>query len=163
MLFGKKKEEKEQTAEEVKEEVKTEEGKEEKAPEAPTEEKVEEKTEDKKVEEEAAAPAETDEDEKVEETKTETEASAEEVEPSGNGVRVEDLVTKDELTERLAALESKIEALVKENTDLKDANAKMREKYEEGDFGGLQKQGLAEANKVAEDTFESYSRAFMQK
>lgn len=159
-MFGKKKEEEKQTAEEIKEEVKPNEG-DEKAPEAPTEEKVEEKTEEKKVEEETAAPAETDEDETAE--TPEPSPEAEEVEPSGNGVRVEDLVTKDELMERLAAMDSKLEALVKENTDLKDALSKMREKYEDKDFGGLQKQGFVEPNKLAEDTFESYSRAFMQK
>ena len=154
-MFGKKKKEKEQTAEEVKEEVTVENG--EKAPEeAPAEEKTEEK-----VEEESAATEEKGSDEKAEEPEPAPEA--EEVEPVGNGVRIEDLVTKDELTERIAAMDSKLEALVKENTDLKDALSKMREKYEDKDFGGFQKQGFVEPDKLAEDTFESYSRAFMNK
>lgn len=73
----------------------------------------------------------------------------------GNGVRVEDLVTKDELAERFAALEAKFEAVVKENQDLK-------QKYENQDFGTQQKQGNYDTeNSPKYESFESYSKGFM--
>lgn len=77
--------------------------------------------------------------------------------PQGNGVRVEDLVTKEELAEKFAALEAKYEAVIKENTDLKN-------KYENPDFGNHQRQGLVpqdEEQRQYED-FDSYSKKFMQ-
>ena len=77
--------------------------------------------------------------------------------PQGNGVRVEDLVTKEELAEKFAALEAKYEAVIKENTDLKN-------KYENPDFGNHQRQGLIpqdETQRQYED-FDSYSKKFMQ-
>ena len=90
------------------------------------EEKVEEQpvAEEKTVEEEQPKKEEVVEEETIkEEPKTEN-PEVQEVEPVGNGVRVEDLVTKDELMERLSAFEAKFDALVKENTDLKDQLAK---------------------------------------
>lgn len=80
-----------------------------------------------------------------------------ETQPQGNGVRVEDLVTKEELAEKFAALEAKYEAVIKENTDLKN-------KYENPDFGNHQRQGLIpqdEEQRQYED-FDSYSKKFMQ-
>ena len=77
--------------------------------------------------------------------------------PQGNGVRVEDLVTKEELAEKFAALEAKYEAVIKENTDLKN-------KYENPDFGNHQRQGLVpqdEEQRQYED-FDAYSKKFMQ-
>lgn len=77
--------------------------------------------------------------------------------PQGNGVRVEDLVTKEELAEKFAALEAKYEAVIKENIDLKN-------KYENPDFGNHQRQGLIpqdETQRQYED-FDSYSKKFMQ-
>lgn len=145
-MFGKKKEE----------DVKTEEV---------VEEKVEQEKPDEKVEEKATEPKD---EKKPEETVEETAETVEEnptvedTQPSGNGVRVEDLVTKEELSERLAAFESKYEAVLKENADLKEEVAKIRSKYEEGDFGGEQKQGLSDDNEAANETFESYSRKFMK-
>ena len=44
---------------------------------------------------------------------TPTAPQVEETEPVGNGLRVEDLVTKDMLAERFSALEAKLEAIVK--------------------------------------------------
>jgi len=82
-------------------------------------------------------------------------------EERGNGIRIEDLVTKDLLSERLSAMESKMEALINENKSLTDKLSKMSEKYEEKDFGGQQKQGFNESDKVAYDTFEEYSKQFM--
>ena len=118
---------------------------------------------------------------KVEETKTEEkvideakpEAQPEQVEvqqtePTGNGVRVEDLVTKDELADRLAAFEAKFEALTKENVDLKNelSQAKeqlagMKDKYETSDFGDEQKQGIQAKDKSANDTFAEYAKQFI--
>lgn len=163
-MFGKKKEEEKTTTEEIKEEVKPE-GKDE------GETKTEEiKEGEKKVEEEAAAPEEKKEDEKAadEEGKAEDQPDPNEVteteeNQAPNGARIEDLVTKEELAERFSALEAKLDAVLNENASLKDQLAKVKEKYEDNDFGGLQKQGMVEQDKVANDTFESYSKAFMPK
>ena len=80
---------------------------------------------------------------------------------TGNGVRVEDLVTKEELTERLAALEAKFDAVLKENGDLKEKLSGMEEKYERKDFGTFQKQGMVGKDKDANITFDEYAKQFM--
>lgn len=77
-----------------------------------------------------------------------------ETEVKGNGINVNDLVTRDELAERFAALEAKFEAVVKENQDLKD-------KYENKDFGNYQKQGVLENEQPKYQDFDSYSKNFM--
>ena len=146
-------------------------------PEEKKTEKVEETkpAETEKVEE--TKPAET---EKVEETDTEkveektVEPEKEEVPvvqettPSGNGVRVEDLVTKDDLASALSAIEAKMAALTKENEDLKqkltEANEtadKLHQKYEVGDFGGLTSKGATTNSRETGETFDSYCRNFM--
>lgn len=91
-----------------------------------------------------------------------------ETEPQGNGVRVEDLVTKEMLAERLAALEAKFDAVVKENSDLKDKLSSkseeldvMKDKYENKDFGNFQKQGVQIKDKSANSSFDEYSKQFM--
>lgn len=91
-----------------------------------------------------------------------------ETEPQGNGIRVEDLVTKEMLAERLAAIEAKFDAVVKENSDLKEQlSAKdnelngMKDKYENKDFGNFQKQGVQVKDKIANSSFEEYSKQFM--
>ena len=91
-----------------------------------------------------------------------------ETEPQGNGVRVEDLVTKEMLAERLAALEAKFDAVVKENSDLKDKLSSkseeldgMKDKYENKDFGNFQKQGVQVKDKQANSSFDEYSKQFM--
>lgn len=71
----------------------------------------------------------------------------------GNGIRIDDLVTKSELMERLSAMEAKFDAVVKENKDLKD-------KYEEHDFGNIQKQGVMAKDKSMNGTFEEYAKQF---
>lgn len=121
------------------------------------EEKVEEKTE------KTTEP--TDETAKDEEP---TAPQVENVEPTGNGISIEDLVTKDMLTERLAAFEAKFNAVVKENEDLKNQlSAKsdelngMKDKYENKDFGNFQKQGMQVKDKHANSSFDEYSKAFM--
>ena len=52
---------------------------------------------------------------------------------TGNGVRVEDLVTKEELTERLAALEAKFDAVIKENGDVKENPSGIEKKKKKGE------------------------------
>lgn len=137
---------------------------------------AEQKKQEEKVEEQPAAeekPVEEEQKEVVEEEtikeepKTET-PEVQEVEPVGNGVRVEDLVTKDELMERLSAFEAKFDALVKENTDLKDKLAKsqeetngLKDKYENKDFGNISRQGVIEKDKYANETFDNYAKQFL--
>ena len=109
--------------------------------------------------------------EQKEETTDEKEEPTEQVQetqPSGNGIRVEDLVTKDMLAERLSALEAKFDAVVKENEDLKNALSEksdelngMKDKYENKNFGNFQKQGIQEKDKYANSTFDEYSKQFM--
>ena len=119
----------------------------------------------------------TETDKKEEETKEEptdaakeepTDPQVSETEPSGNGIRIEDLVTKDMLAERLSALEAKFDAVVKENSDLKEQLSNksdelkgMQDKYENKDFGGFQKQGILDKNKYANSSFDEYSKQFM--
>lgn len=116
--------------------------------------------------------------EKTEETTETTDDTAKDEEPTapqvsetapeGNGVRVEDLVTKEMLAERLAALEAKFDAVVKENSDLKDKLSSkseeldgMKDKYENKDFGNFQKQGVQVKDKQANSSFDEYSKQFM--
>ena len=83
-----------------------------------------------------------------------------ETETAGNGVRVEDLVTKEELADRLSALEAKFDAVLKENGDLKNKLSAMEDKYENKDFGNFQKQGMLEKDKQANSTFDEYAKQF---
>lgn len=122
-----------------------------------TEEKEEtKKTPEPKEEEEVK----TEETAKTEET--EVEEPEKETEPAptvdstpdeGNGIPLEQVALKDEvklwIKEALSAMQAKVDAVEKENTDLKDALAKaksesdgLRDKYERnGDFGSEQKKG----------------------
>lgn len=127
-------------------------------------ESKEEKVEETDKKEEITEPTE-------EETTKDEEPTApqvEDTETQGNGIRVDDLVTKDMLAERLAALEAKFDAVVKENSDLKDKLSSkseeldgMKDKYENKDFGNFQKQGMQVKDKSANSSFEEYSKAFM--
>ena len=84
------------------------------------------------------------------------------VEESGNAVRVDDLVTKEELADKLAAFTAKYDAIVKENEDLKNKIGDFQKKYEEPDFGNYQRKGVETAtDKVPYQTFEDYSKNFM--
>lgn len=154
----------------------------------PEEKKTEKVEETKDADTEKAYETKPTETEKVEETDTENveETDAEKVEektvepekeevpvvqettPSGNGVRVEDLVTKDDLASALSAIEAKMAALTKENEDLKqkltEANEtadKLHQKYEVGDFGGLTSKGATTNSRETGETFDSYCRNFM--
>lgn len=141
-LFRKKK--KENTSVEKEELKKTEEKEEtKKTPETKEEEEV--KTE------ETAKTEETE----VEEPEKETEPAptVDSTPDEGNGIPLEQVALKDEvklwIKEALSAMQAKVDAVEKENTDLKDALAKaksesdgLRDKYERnGDFGSEQKRG----------------------
>lgn len=108
--------------------------------------------------------------EKAEET-TEQAPQVQETEEQGNGVRVEDLVTKDMLADRLSALEAKFDAVIKENEDLKaqitnkeDELNGMKDKYENKDFGNVQKAGTSQdkkANNAFAESYAEYAKQFM--
>lgn len=134
-----------------------------------TEEVKEEKTEEVKeepvkTEEKTEEPVKTE--EKTEEPPAEMEVQ--ETEPQGNGIDINDLVTKDMLSQAMAAMEAKYDAVVKENADLKNKLAEtqqdadsLRDKYENKDFGNSVRQGVIGKDKSANETFESYSKQFM--
>ena len=83
---------------------------------------------------------------------------------NGNGVRIEDLVTKDEVQALMASFEAKFAAVVKENQDLKAKNEELVSKYETPNFGGQARQGVApqdQSVKGANETFDEYIKRFM--
>lgn len=141
---------------------------------------------EKKVEEEVKVEKETEtetpkEEVKVEkETETETETETpteqpqtnepriEETPSEGNGISIDQVVTKDYLKEVIDGFTAKLDALFKENADLKEQLSKkdeeigtMKDKYETKDFGGNSKQGVMSKDKSANSTFEEYSKQFM--
>lgn len=125
--------------------------------------KEEEKVEEPKKEE-PTAPAE----EPTAQEEQPTAPQVEDTEPQGNGIDINDLVTKDMLAQRLSALEAKFDAVVKENSDLKEKLSSkseeldgMKDKYENKDFGNFQKQGVMAKDKSANSSFDEYSKAFM--
>lgn len=70
------------------------------------------------------------------------------------GIRVEDLVTKEELLEKLSAMDAKLNAVIKENEDLKD-------KYENHDFGNMQKKGMdVKDNPRVYESYDEYCKKF---
>lgn len=94
-------------------------------------------------------------------TEEEEEKIVENVSPDTNGVRIEDVVLKSELEDRLAALEAKLNSVIKENEDLKDQNSELIGKYEEHDFGKTTKKGiLGTAAEVKTEKFEDYAQNF---
>lgn len=137
-----------------------------------TDENGEEKTEEKEVTTEKVEDKEETEDssenkedsseekEEIEETTEEEQGTVEQAEEQGNGIRIEDLVTMDMLTERLAATEAKIEAVLKENSDLKNELSEMKDKYENKDFGMLKRTGVMTKDKNANETFAEYAKQF---
>ena len=122
-----------------------------------TEEKEETKMTPETKEEEEVETEETEktEEEKDEEPEKETEPAptVDSTPDEGNGIPLEQVALKDEvklwIKEALSAMQAKVDAVEKENTDLKDALAKaksesdgLRDKYERnGDFGSEQKRG----------------------
>lgn len=122
-----------------------------------TEEKEETKTtpETKNGEEVKTKETAKTEEREVEEPEKETEPAptVDSTPDEGNGIPLEQVALKDEvklwIKEALSAMQAKVDAVEKENTDLKDALAKaksesdgLRDKYERnGDFGSEQKRG----------------------
>lgn len=105
--------------------------------------------------------------EETKETKTVDKVEqSDQVENTSNaekGILVQDILdTMNSFDERLSAMNAKLEAYAKENKDLKDEIAKkddelagMKNKYEVGNFGGMQKQGLIDEDKNANTRYES--------
>lgn len=153
------------------------------------EQPVKEAPKDEKAEQ---VPAEKKED--VKETETKTEEKEVEQEPQAdkegegtpvveeevheaNAIKVSDLMTKDEFYARIDALNAKIDAVMKENENLKAQNAElldgktkaeemanqMKDKYENHSFGNYQKQGVVQDGKGAGayQSFDDYSKQFM--
>lgn len=134
--------------------------------EAPVEtktEKVEEKTETPAPEKEkdVEKPAEKVEEKEVEEKTDATESTVDTTAPTGNGIRIEDLATKDEVRDMLAAFEAKYDAVIKENEDLKKKLGEITEKYEEKDFGAVATKGVSVSDKVGNDNYDEYAKQFM--
>lgn len=108
----------------------------------------------------------------VKDTKTAEEvANTETAEPqvtdaptTGNGVRIEDLATKDEVQALMASFEAKFAAVVRENQDLKAKNEELVAKYETPNFGGQARQGVAPQDKnvkAANQSYDEYVKNFM--
>ena len=122
-----------------------------------TEEKEETKTTPETKKEEEVKTKETEKTEEPEckecEKETEPAPTVDSTPEEGNGIPLEQVALKDEvklwIKEALSAMQAKVDAVEKENTDLKDALAKaksesdgLRDKYERnGDFGSEQKRG----------------------
>ena len=141
---------------------------------AKTEEKVAEQTTEKETDKKAdgTTDTKTETTDKTETTETDNQTAqneqVEDTEEMGNGIPLEQVVTKQYLAERLAALDQKYEAILKENTDLKETLSKitaerdgLKDKYENKDFGNFQKKGPQEPDKQANETFTEYSKRFM--
>lgn len=142
-----------------------------------TEEKVEKKEETKPVAE--GEKVENEKEVKTEETETadkvEPTEQVVEVEETGNARPIEDYALKEDVMQLIQALNAKLDAVVKENSDLKEKLAGkddelhnkenelngMREKYENKDFGNTQRQGIMTKDKSANETFEEYAKSFL--
>ena len=123
-------------------------------------EETEETTETNEVEETSSEDGNEEQAENQEEETVE-EPQVTETEDVGNGIRVEDLVTKSELTDKLASFEAKLDAVLKENADLKEQNSQIKEKYEEKDFGNVAKKGTFEKDASTEhSSYEEYAKQF---
>ena len=90
------------------------------------------------------------------------------VDAVGNGISVDDLVTKSDLKASLDALNAKFDALFKE---ISDKDAKIKEYSEKandlenkfvnnGDFGNTVSKSSSRPNETEYETFESYSAKF---
>lgn len=140
-----------------------------------TEQKVDEKVEEtteKKTEEVEEKADDKEEDEAEEEKEVEVQSETK----SANAIRIEDVVTKEELDEKLQAFEAKYFALAEENKQLKEANAKlldeknkaeteteeMKNKYERSDFGNITTKGAGSNSDKGSSyqSFDEYSKDF---
>lgn len=166
-------EEQQKKVEEVKE-TSTEKDEEEKKPEAEQKEEKVEETKDTKTEE-----TEAEEEKPIDKNEEEAEDDGKVVEeevPSANAIRVQDIVTKAELDEKLQAFEAKYLALAEENKQLKEANAKLldekgkaeteteelKNKYERSDFGNITTKGAGSNSDKGStyQSFDEYSKNF---
>ncbi len=116
----------------------------------------------------------------TEETKeTETEETKEDAQVDetgdGNAIPLSEVVLKSDLEaildQRIGGLNAKIDALIKENADLKEQNEKLtqdlegsraetnavRDKYEVGDFGGMQPKGAGSSGAPKIESWNSYA------
>lgn len=148
--------------------------------EAPKDDKVDEKV-DEKVEETKETEQKTE--EKVDEKPNEQEQGeeqpvVEETKSQVNAISINDIMTKDDFNARFNALEDKINALIQENSQLKEQNAQLldgknnaekeaqglKDKYENTSFGNVNKQGEINTSQNTQkpyQSFEEYSRQFM--
>lgn len=90
-----------------------------------------------------------------------------ETENVGNGISIDQVVTKDILAEALNGISAKLDALINENKSLKDQLANkdseindMKNKYETNDFGNTAKKGVDAKDKTY-ISFDEYSKQFM--
>lgn len=81
-------------------------------------------------------------------------------EEAGNGVSIEDIVTKADLAAAIAAIDAKFKAVVKENEDLKDQITGYQDKYEKKDFGTAARPGVMPKDPSANDKVTSYQKSF---
>lgn len=82
----------------------------------------------------------------------------------GNGIPLEAVALKEDVLQMLEPLNAKLDALAKENTDLREQNAGLiarLDKYEKGDFGSLSQVGDPKGTKEKYKGFEEYSKQFM--
>lgn len=81
-------------------------------------------------------------------------------EKAGNGISIEDIVTRADLAAAIAALDAKFKAVVKENEDLKDQITGYQDKYEKKDFGTTTRPGVMPKDPSANDKVTSYQKSF---
>lgn len=81
-------------------------------------------------------------------------------EEAGNGVSIQDIVTKADLAAAIAAIDAKFKAVVKENEDLKDQITGYQDKYEKKDFGTAARPGVMPKDPSANDKVTSYQKSF---
>lgn len=81
-------------------------------------------------------------------------------EKAGNGISIEDIVTRADLAAAIAALDAKFKAVVKENEDLKDQITGYQYKYEKKDFGTTTRPGVMPKDPSANDKVTSYQKSF---
>ena len=81
-------------------------------------------------------------------------------EEAGNGISIEDIVTKADLAAAIAAIDAKFKAVVKENEDLKDQITGYQDKYEKKDFGTTTRPGVMPKDPSANDKVTSYQKSF---
>lgn len=94
--------------------------------------------------------------------------SVQEETSEANGIRIEDVVTKDILADAISALSAKLDAILDENKALKEKlanseqeNKEIKDKYEVGDFGTQSPKGVQTKNTSANETFDDYAKQFM--